>query len=183
MKSRWASSGRFERVLSGHYPFGVSRRQRTAAPVAAAPSELDVLFVAEVTDAVRADDIFSGPQGELLLKAVVQGLGWKREQIDLLFLFSDPRASGGESLPSGISDAVRRRLDSSAARCIVMLGDRVASLVGVPDLGMSETFASRLVEHRGCRYLKTAALADVAQAEIKRRFWNDLKTLSAKLKN
>lgn len=188
MRAHWAWSSRSERVLGMRYPFGFSRNANRSGPTRKEPTaSIQVVFIAESSDAPIGKGNFDGAQGELLVKAGVNGLGWERDSIELIFLseaVSGTEESGEALGGASISEKVDLLCRNLKPAFIVVLGSQVASGLGLPEIALSQNFETRCLRRENGWCLLTADLASVAaNAETKRTFWNDLKSISSRLKS
>ena len=165
MKPRWAHQSRLERVLASWYPFGLAKKslQPKAGGTARCPR---VLFVASGSSpTLRSDDVsFIGEQGELLAKAVTQGLKWNLSEAALLY-------------SSEIGDQAQfvELLKVLNPICIVILGDEARKVI------VADRF-SGWITHHGRLFFQAVDVREVLKsAAVKREFWRELKLVEERI--
>jgi hypothetical protein len=156
----WAHFSRYERVLSMRYPFGIVKNNKSTQ---SKKHKIRVLFISSGTLAKESSP-FSGPEGELLAKAVTQGLKWQLSEVALAF------ASQFKSYKELLSFV--KKLDPI---CIVLLGKQSQALIEGGNVNgwiMQDSY----------NYLASADIRDALNdVGIKRLFWNDLKQVEKKV--
>ncbi len=133
-----------------------------------------VLFVADLPDnSAKESDCFSGEQGEILKKAVTQGLRWNLERAHLVFARRAPKkgAELSETLALARED-LKREIENRRPAVIVALGAYVQQLFGLSN-------KSGWIESGGHLFFPTLDLRDVLADPAKKRiFWGDLKEIA-----
>jgi uracil-DNA glycosylase len=186
VKPRWYHDTRTERVLSNRYPFGLARRFINHASLKNESKSLNgpVLFVASCADSLESGVLssFSGPQGELLAKAISQGLKWSLDTTRLIFAFpksDEQNFSSNAEMISKAQSALESNIKKLRPRVIVALGSHAAQALNVPQ---AKDKVDRWVRIADSEVLCTHDLRDVLNnADIKKAFWQDLKLLASKL--
>lgn len=173
MRPRWAQTSRAERILAQRYPFGLAKGS-SVIPSRRPAIPLRALFVADLPDAQFAmDDCFSGEQGALLKKAIVQGLRWKIEQAHLVYARSsvDEKSPLSATLERGRQD-LAREIEERSPLAIIALGAYAQQLFGIAD-------KKGWIKKGGRLFYPSIDLRDVlTDASKKRAFWSDLQEVA-----
>ena len=186
MRPRWYHDSRTERVLAGRYPFGIARRILNLSQKKSLSESLSapVLFVASYADSLESGVVtsFAGLQGELLAKAISQGLKWSLDTTKLIFAFPKPQDLSDELSEQALRDAqsaLQVAIKKLSPRVIVALGHAAAQALGI---SQPDKLEDRWVNVADSEVLCSRDLRDVLQdADIKKAFWQDLKFLASKL--
>lgn len=178
MKQRWAQSSRYEKALSRWYPFGVPAKPQDSPSA----SRCAILFIAEAPDEVgSAKESFSGAQGELLRKAVTQGLRWNIERADLIYVSADPKNTRALSGPKRQEAHARLESEIKARKphTVVALGSLVSQVLNLDGNGGQ---AKGWQEKDGKLFFATLDLHRVlSDSVVKKSFWLDLKEIAARI--